>query len=217
MQTRTDLANAALAYLGEMQISDINDDSSKPARTCKQFMGDTILEVLRSHRWSCAISRSVLALSGDAPAWGQYDKQYILPNDYLQLLEINGEQPDISQQYFEIEGNFILSSWTECKIRYVRQIDVPDFDPLLAKAIALNLAAKICVPLTLNAGLQQSCVVQYNGAVQEAKRINAIEKTTNANHSWGRLCGTSPLVRTRGWSYGYPYRWGYYAIPGGPL
>lgn len=215
MTTGTDLANAALAYLGEMAISNIDDTSSKQARTCKQFMQDTIDEVLRGHRWSCAIKLDILTLDATAPLWG-YERQFHLPNDLLQLLEINGQQPGCSQQYYEIQGKMLLSNWEEAKIRYVRRIPIADFDPLLAKAIALSLAAKICLPLSLNLNLQNSCVQQAMLAIGEAKRINAIEKTTNANHQWGRLYGSSPLLRVRGRGYNDLLRYGYFHIPVGP-
>lgn len=213
MQTKTDIANAALAYLGEMQISDINDPSSKPARVCKQFMDDTIHEVLRTHRWSCAIELADLTLAGDEPLWG-YKKAYILPNDRLLILEVNGQVTGPTQQYYEIQGNRLLSNWDRCKIRYVKRIDVPSMDPLLANAIALKVACKICIPLSLNAALQQSCVAQFNLAVQEAKRINAIEKTTKANHGWASLASNSPLIRCRNWGNNNLLPYGYYVIPG---
>lgn len=213
MNTRTDLANAALSYLGEMRISDIDDANSVPARACKQFMQDTIDEVLRSHRWSCAIRLAILTASADAPIWG-YQYAYPLPNDSLQLLEINGQEPSYSQQYFEIQGRELLSNWTEAKIRYVKRITISECDPLLAKAIALSLASKICIPLSLNQSNQQSCVAQYSQAIQEAKRINAIEKTGNSNQAWGKLMGNSPLVRSRNYGSSTIYRYGYYQIPG---
>jgi hypothetical protein len=212
MQTRTDLANAALSYLGEMQISSIDDTSSKPARTCKQFMQDTIDEVLRGHRWSCATDLATLTESGDTPLWG-FEKQFVLPNNRLQVLEVNGQAFGPVQQFFAIQGNFLLTNWEEAHIRYVKRIDVPDFDPLLAKAIALQLASKICIPLSLNAANQQSCVVQYNQAVSEAKRINAIESTTNANHQWGKVFGSSPLLGVRGWGGNSLLRYGYRFTP----
>lgn len=213
MQTKTDIANTALAYLGEMQISDINDPSSKPARACKQFMDDTIHEVLRTHRWSCALALSDLTEAGDTPLFG-FKKAFILPNDRLLVLEVNGIATGPTQQYYDIQGNLLLSNWDTCKIRYVKRIDVPAMDPLLANAIALKLASKVCIPLSLNAGLQQSCVGQYNMAVQEAKRINAIEKTTNANHGWGSLRGNSPLMRCRNWGNNTLLPYGYYVVPG---
>lgn len=213
MQTKTDIANTALAYLGEMEISDINDPSSKPARSCKKFMDDTIHEVLRTHRWSCALQLAELPLAGDEPLWG-FNKSFILPNDRLLILEVNGIATGPTQQHYDIQGNRLFSNWDTCKIRYVKRIDVPAMDPLLANAIALKLASKVCIPLTLNSSLQQSCVAQFNLAVQEAKRINAIEKTTNTNHGWGSLIGNSPLIRCRNWGNNNLLPYGYYVIPG---
>lgn len=47
MTNNTDLANSALALLGEMPIASIDDVNSKPARFCKQFADSARIEVLR--------------------------------------------------------------------------------------------------------------------------------------------------------------------------
>lgn len=216
MNTRTQLANAALGYLGEMQISDIDDQDSRPARVCKQFMQDTIDEILRSHRWSCALALATLTADATPPDWG-YTTAYVLPTDLLQLLEINGQEPGMSQQYFDIQQGRLLSSWEECHIRYVQRIDVPRFDPLLAKAVALQLAAKIAIPLSLNMANQQSCVQQFMLALSEARRVNAIEKSTNANRQWGRVYGSSRLLACRNNGNNELYRYGLYMVPRGPI
>jgi hypothetical protein len=61
MNTNTDLANRALGHIGEMRISDIDDAESKAARTCKGCIQAVIDEVLREHRWNCAIKRVALS------------------------------------------------------------------------------------------------------------------------------------------------------------
>lgn len=215
MNTRTDLANAALSYLGEMRISDIDDPDSQPARTCKQFLADTIDEILRTHPWSCAIRLATLTEITTDPNWG-FERAFQLPADNLRLLQINGQPFGPSQQYYDIQGSLLLTNWEEAKIRYVKRIDVPEFDPLLAKAVALQLAVKVCIPLSLNMNNAQLCRAEFDKAISEAKRANAIEKSTNANHQWGRIIGTSPLIRCRNWGANGLYRYGYYQLPIGP-
>lgn len=215
MNTGTDLANAALSYLGEMRISNIDDPDSQPARTCKQFLADTIDEILRTHPWSCAIRLATLTEITADPDWG-FERAFQLPSDMLRLLQVNGQPFGPSQQYYDIQGKLLLTNWDEAKIRFVQRIDVPEFDPLLAKAIALQLAVKICIPLSLNMTNMQLCSQQFTVAIQDAKRANAIEKSTNANHQWGRIIGTSPLVNCRGRGTNSLYRYGYYQLPIGP-
>ena len=215
MNTRTDLANAALAYLGEMRISNIEDPDSQPARTCKQFLADTIDEILRTHPWSCSIRLATLTEVATAPDWG-FKRAFQLPSDMMRLLQINGQEPGISQQYFDIQGKLLLTEWEEAKIRFVQRIDVPEFDPLLARAIALQLAVKICIPLSLNMQNLQLCSQLFDKAIGEAKRANAIEKTTNANHQWPRIIGSSPLIACRGRGNNL-LRYGYRQTPIGPF
>lgn len=200
MNTRTDLANAALSYLGEMRVTSIDDTNSKQARTCKQFVQDTIDEVLECHRWNCATKLAILALNASEPIWG-YTNAYELPSDFIRIMEVNGQQFEDSQQFFEIQENKrLLSNWDECKIRYIARIDVPSFSPGLAEAIGWKLAGKICIPLTLNAQLAQMCAAQFDASLKRAMRLDATQTGGQDNNAMAKLIGRSGLVRSR---YGY--------------
>ena len=196
MNSPTQIANYALGLIGDSQISDIDDPGSKPARVCKQFLQATIDEVLRLHRWNCAIKRATLARLADAPNHG-YRHAYALPTDSLRLLEVNGEPWNGSEEFFEIEGKAIVIDATECKIRYVRRIGVADFDPLLAKAVAISLAMTICVPLTANLQLQQTIAAQMVRAIATARQVDAIEVGNREGRPMRRLLDNSPLIQSR--------------------
>lgn len=211
MNTRTDLANRSLSYLGQMAITDI-DEGSKNSRTCKEFMDDTIREVLRSHRWNCASKRAILTELTEVPTWG-YSHAYELPADFLRLMEVNGEQFEDSQKYFEIEnGKRLLSNWDDCQIRYIANIGIPDFDPCLADAVAIKLASKIIVPLQLSQDGAAFLIARYREVLNEARRIDAVETGSRENPQYERLLFDSPLIRSRNagsWNwlnYLHPFR-----------
>jgi hypothetical protein len=196
MTNATALANAALGYLGEAKISDILDQGSKAARVAKQFYQDSVDEVLRSHRWNCAIKRMTLSKLAEAPASG-YANQFSVPSDFLRLLEVNGEPWESSSEFLSLEGKRILTDENELQLRYIARIDISQFDPLLAKAVALNLALTLAVPLTANLDLQERVATLFRQAIGNARQVDAIECGTRENRPLRRLMDSSPLIQSR--------------------
>jgi len=198
MTSRTALANRALAHLGEEGISNIDDPTSTKARVCKEFVGDVIDEVLRLHRWNCAIERETLSRLAEAPNHG-YSHAYQLPGDFLRLLELNGEQYDGSSEFLEIEANKrLLTDDDEAKIRYIRRIDVPAFDPLLAKAVALALAVEIAIPITKDGKKREALEGAFLRSLGRATKVDAVETGSRENRELSRLLANSPLINSRG-------------------
>lgn len=199
--TSTDLANRALSRIGLTKISSIDDTNSKAARTCKQLLTQVIDEVLRSHRWNCATKRVPLSEDAAAPAFG-YKHAYVLPGDFIRLLEVNGEQVDGSEEFFEIEEDKrLLVNPTNfdggCNIRYIRTIPVSKFDPLLFESVATKLSAEIAIPLTSKIELQSHAIQLYSMALGNARKMDAIETGSRENRPLERLLQNSPLLQAR--------------------
>ena len=216
MQTQTDIANAALAYLGEKKITDIDDTGSVPARTCKRFLDDTIREEIRAARWNCAIKRTALSAISPTPDFigDYYTTAYQLPGDYLRILEVNGEPWEASQQLFEIEnGGRLLSAETVREIRYMALVEVHEMDALLQKAISIQLAAKIALPLSAKNDLQAQMLNLYQRVVSQARQVDAIEVGTREVSPYERLMNSSPLANSRGNGWGYGLRFGRFRVP----
>jgi len=194
--TETDIANYALAYLGEPKISSIDDTNSKAARTCKQFMAPTIAEILRSHRWNCAIKRATLTRLTETPNH-HYSYFYALPTGFLRLLELNGEPHNDSDEFFELENNKLATDSDTAEIRYIKNIETSDFDPLLTKAVALSLASTVAVPLTSKIELQSQCFTLFERAIGKARQIDAIEVGTREGRPMERFMSQSRLIQSR--------------------
>jgi hypothetical protein len=198
MTTATDLANRALSHIGEMSITDITDTESKAARTCNGLYQSIIDETLREHRWNCAIDRQTLSELSEEPNHG-FEHAFQLPSDFLRLLEVNGEQFDGSDQFHEIEeGKRLLSYSSTAEIRYVKRIEIHEFDPLLAKAVSAGLAAAICIPLTKDAKMQAQLEALKARAISKAQRVDAIEVGSREGNPLQRILENSPLIRSRG-------------------
>jgi hypothetical protein len=197
MVTLTDLANAALGYIGEQKVSDIDDTGSKAARVCKQFAQDTIDEVLRGHRWNCAIARATLTQNASNPASDRYTHAYAMPTKCLRLLDVNGETWEHANEYMELEGSTLYVNSDTAVVRYIKQIGVAAFDPLLAEAVALKLAAKIAIPLTANMGLQTQMLALFDRALRKAAGVDSMEMGSRENGQMHRLRSRSALINSR--------------------
>ena len=198
MTTLTDLANAALAYLGDSAITDISDTTNKPARVCNQFAQRAINETLRLGRWNKATKRAVLVKDATGPAFG-YTYSYKLPDDFLRMLEINGEEWQDSTEFYEIEDDRLLSDEDKAEIRYIGRIEIAQADDLLKEAIALRLAVKVAVPLTGSAEMQAAMLGMFQKALAEARQADAVESGGREKSAWTRIFGRSRLLRARTW------------------
>lgn len=148
--TNIDVCNMALAYLGEQRISSLDEDT-KEAELLTIHFEQTKRELLEARRWAAGRSRSRLTES-TTPAWG-YLRSFLLPEDMLRLLdvvEIGDTDPTdlpIPIRKFEVEDNLLLADQQYVGIVYIKDLTVAEFTPLMIKALASALAAKIAIGL----------------------------------------------------------------------
>jgi hypothetical protein len=197
MQTLTDLANAALAYLGDAPVSSITDPDSKPARLCNQFAQAAMDETLRLGRWNRGAMRATLVQDAAAPAFG-FRHSYRLPDGWLRLCEVNGEAWEDSTQFFAIEGDRLLTDQPSVELRYIGRTAIGQCDPLCQEAIALRLAAKIALPLLGNQEVRTMMEALADRALHRARHIDAVESNGKENPAWNQVMSRSRLLRTRG-------------------
>lgn len=197
MTTDTDLANEALALLGETEISAITDQSSKNARACLKFCAAARVEVLRMGRWNCATKRATLVKLSAMPVAG-YTSQFQLPTDFLRLMDVNGEAVKAKSEYFEIEGRALLTDETKVWIRYIGDIGIGACDALLQAAMAVRLAGKIAIPLSGRIEQADAMETLFQRRLAEALGIDAKETGSADNSAWERIFSRSRLGRSRG-------------------
>lgn len=194
--TTTDIANSALALLGELAITSIDDTASPQARLCKQFVAGAVAETLRLGRWNCATKRATLNRLADPPPDGSFDYYYQLPNDCLRVMEINGEEFCDSTEYYEVEGQRLACNDSSVALRYISGATVT-LDPLLANAVAMRLAYKIAVPLSGSTEKSAFMLQMFGKALAEARQVDAQESGSRENSGWDRVLGRSRLLNGR--------------------
>ena len=192
--SQTAVGNAALGKLGQGAVLSFDDPDDR-ARWLKARFADVRDLTLRANRWHFAMARARLSAEATAPAFG-YGRQFPLPTDCLQLAEVGGvattpalgDYQGAGRPAFALEGGRILTdAAAPLEIRYVRRVeDVAAWDPLFAEAVACRLAFDLAEKLTQSSGKKEAALRDYQLAVREAVRVNAIEAApeSTADGSW---------------------------------
>lgn len=178
MASQVSIVNRALIKLGEQTILLLTDNVAQ-ARTMAALFDDTRDAELRAHRWKFALKRVQLSALADAPLFG-YSFQYPLPSDYLALVQV-GEvyvRTGIKQRApWSVEGGRIHTDiGAPLAVRYVSRVtDTAQFDALFVEVLACRLALEACEARTQSDTKYQRIVGQYERALREALRVDAIE------------------------------------------
>ena len=188
MASVIDVANRALTKLGSARITSLDDDV-KAARSINSCFYDILDAELRKNRWSFSMKRDSLAELSQAPAFG-FEHQYQLPADFLRLDMLDDRYPDVvmdnyinyeTAEYAIENGKILANIAAPLKIRYVYQCYDPNlWDALFREALACKIAWEICEDLTQSNDKRQLAIKEYQIAISDAVRANAIERPPQA-------------------------------------
>jgi len=170
MASKTEIANRALAKIGDTRVSNIETDGTKKALVIND-MWDLVRDaLLQSYPWNFALKRASILADGTAPAW-KWSKRYAVPTDFLSLIEIQ-DFPD-----YEMVGGFIeTDNSSPLKILYVSRVEAAgDFDPLFAEALASSLAVEIVEVLTQSNTKKNILLAELESNIKAAFAADAIQ------------------------------------------
>jgi hypothetical protein len=208
MASKVQIANRAATKLGAQRIISLTDNTTVASTLNSMF--DLVLDAeLRRYRWSFAIKRDSLAALAGAPGWG-YMYRYQLPVDLLHLIQVNDFyfRGTKQQTPWTIEGRELLTNIAApLKVRYVRRItDTTLLDPLFVEVFSCKLAMESAEALTQSPQKRQLAQQEYEFAVKEAIRQNAIELPPD-QLPWGSWLDSresqDSYIATSGESYPY--------------
>lgn len=141
--TETEIANLALAHIGEARITDLNAQTVA-AQHVRRMWTPTRERLLREHHWNFATRYGVpLARLSAAPAH-TFAYAYQLPGDCLRVLTVNGIPAGTSRSTHSITGTQLLTNQSEAKIEYIANVvTCSEWDPSFVELFACELAAAI--------------------------------------------------------------------------
>lgn len=149
--TDIDIANQALAYLGEQTIASMTENT-KEARQVELHFDQTLREIMEMHRWSVGRKRARLALTPHEPVFG-WSFTHAMPQDCLRILDVfqlSDQDPTnnpIPLRKYEKEQGVILSNVENLGMIYIKDVISSELTPLMIKALSIKLASKLAIPL----------------------------------------------------------------------
>ncbi len=180
---QVDILNRALGKIGEASITSI-DDPGKTASVCRTFWSDQLDIELAKYDWNFARDRRLCTSLAEAPAFG-YQYQYELPPDCLRVIQVGELWPGVvrhgiaasNNQPYQIEaGKLLTNTGPALKLIYtLRVTDAARFPALFVEVLACALAVEMCEALVGSTGKKQQAIQLYLHAVDQAKRMEAIQ------------------------------------------
>ena len=193
MAGEVDIVNRALTKLGQDRIMTLKDGvkSAQVAASLYETVRDA--EIQR-HPWHFAKKRDILSALASPPAFG-WARQYLLPSDCLRVLRLAGgpfvDFTDFHQgegQEWTIEGrNLLTNHGPPLHLLYLcREADPTLYPPAFVEVLACKLAVEMAETLTGKNNKREAAWKEYEMALREAKRVNAMQLPAQAidGDSW---------------------------------
>lgn len=159
MPSRTHICNLALNEIGQPPITDIAD-VTRNAQRCNLMFDDIVDEVAASKYWSKLKERVELALLPDPPIY-EFNFQFQLPSDHLEIISINDNQQETV--IYQIEKGILLINDSSVFIKYIQKQSNPEkWGQLLERVVVLRLAAGLCYITTGDKALTNDIYSRYD-------------------------------------------------------
>lgn len=174
--SETEIANAALLFLGHSTITDFDQANVKASRLAKATYAMIRDETLRNHPWNFAKARAKVSSTGTTPVHS-YTNAYDLPTDSLRVMFVNFQDPTIGK--WVAEGNQILTDLgSPIEIEYIQRVtNTGLFDASFTLALSYNLARHWAEPLAKATTLKQSTKEDLAEILQNARTSDGQEAT----------------------------------------
>jgi len=187
------IANQALYRVGADPIDSFGDDSTE-SKLISVVYSPIKKALLRAYDWNCATRRVALTEHNAAPV-NEYDTQFVLPDKCLRVLDVfiddlRPEAASIGHKAYSIEGNKLLTNYTQASIVYIHDISEAQLDSHVEEALVAKIAFEISY--TINASNTQQSQL---GAIYEAKLQEA--RTTDATENPHVVIRTDGLTKVR--------------------
>lgn len=178
--SETQIANLALARLGQFRLTSISSNDSAESRWANELYG-TARDYVTEHPgfiWRHA-KRTVTLATTTNDREDEWDYAYERPSDCLSFRMILEQESGYDPRYmirFDCEGDVIYTDEPTARGVYVRQVtDVTKFSPAFTDAVAWYLASLLCVPLRMENAQHDRMLGGYARAINHAIATGAVE------------------------------------------
>ena len=173
--TSTDIVNLALSSIGERTINNINNPLDEVSETMRTWYDICVSEVQTMIIWDELYTGPVsLSYVTDNYAGVQGQYQYILPTNFIQVIEVNAPPPQgtipvtnqnpiaTSSFYWKLQDGYLIARVQNFEMLYARsESDVTKWSNQQRELIISYIAYKISLRLTNNPGIMQAAKQEY--------------------------------------------------------
>ena len=150
---RTEIANYALALIGNARITSL-DESSVLANRLKDMLPFSERAVLREFDWPSMIGRASLNRLVTTPDNAPYAYAYA-PLDWSRLINV------VKGSVYLYEGDYIYSDDVTLTVKYIKPPQEEYHDIGLSEAISLHLAMRAAIDIAKDESLQAMLAREY--------------------------------------------------------
>jgi len=176
MNSKTEIANAALIEVGASVITDLDSDTTTQGDVVRRWYTHTRDAMLRHYTWNFALARQSLSQDVTGPDF-EFTYSYSLPtNPYcLRALEMYN-----STSEWKVEGRKLLTDDATVNLKYISRVSNPvEFDDLFTDAFVFKLAANIAIPIKRDNALAAKLLETAEFKLQTARTHDSQEGTFN--------------------------------------
>ncbi len=181
-----DVVNLALLQLYQGGITTLSDLTNPVAIAANAMVDQCRRSLLKNYNWVFARKRGVCPhVANKAPAF-DYTDFYQLPNDFVKLLWIGFDWERYDPKDYDFEQGYIAFNGqnsqgtlvtTSLNILYIADItDVTQWSPLFIDVVALDLARRLCMPVTGDKDLKDRLEKSFREMLAEARAIDHMER-----------------------------------------
>lgn len=165
------ICNSALIKLGVETITSLNDNS-RQAMLCKEQYPKIRNKLLYAHPWNFAMKRATLVATGTTPVY-EFAYQYTLPSDCLRIWDT---QYGPRRDFYQREGDYLYSNYSDVSIRYISQVTDPTkFSPSFDECLALMLAIDLEFSLVQSNSFKNTLLQELQLELRDSRSFDAQE------------------------------------------
>ncbi len=197
-----DICNIAIDLIGDSYITSITTPETAGEEIMSRNYDNIRQATLREFIWPFAKKTVVLAKSGDDPISRR--AEFLLPADFIRLLEVFRGAHTRQYAQYEIEGTsiFTRSQGNALTLKYIFDaIDVPTFDPCFIQIVGIRLAMRCAQKFTLKPSLTKMLQEELRKEMMKAVSISSQEAKPRV------IERSSAMAARQGWltfPTGYP-------------
>ncbi len=167
MISETAICNMALAWLGQNQITSLDDPADPLSEVCRNtypFVRDAVLE---ERMWTFATARAV-STTAERDEWDTLYRHHV-PIDWLSVYRVYANANTQQNIDWQKEDKYVLAdNETVYMWGLKRIVDTGQFSNLFVQALAARMAADLAIALTQDRMMQADMWQLYQAKLTEA-------------------------------------------------